>query len=200
MKQSFFIDSTDGILKWIQLPPMVMIVGRYDHASEATYKQGIELAKKEAVIVNEPYIYQLLMHRYYPEFLDYSKTPYDNFLMVADKSRIYTIDMEEEIDVVEVPELPGFDHTSYPTFKKVARIKPKKVEEIDDDGWILSREKMPDVDGFYYVYAFVHEECGNIYPVHIIAECRINQWIKPDEGYQMTYWRPLINAPKTTSK
>lgn len=42
--------------------------------------------------------------------------------------------MEENIEVVEEPELPGFDHTSYPTFRKVARIvAPKKEEESKDE-------------------------------------------------------------------
>jgi hypothetical protein len=35
---------------------------------------------------------------------------------------------EGEVGIVEVPEFPGFDHTSYPTFKTVARLIDKKEE------------------------------------------------------------------------
>jgi ADP-glucose pyrophosphorylase len=164
MKQSFFIDSTDGMLKWIQNIPeepdfkklkhdpvyqeYLFYTGYTDSDVLKQHKEAIELTKKEAVVVEEPYIYQLLMHRYYPEFLDYSKTPYDNFLIVADKSRIYTIDMEEEIEVVRQKEREGkwvnieregMDDEEYKVMtvegnsRLVARIKPKKVEESEDD-------------------------------------------------------------------
>lgn len=46
-------------------------------------------------------------------------------------NQVYTINMEEEIELVEVPELPGFDHTSYPTFKKVAKIIHKKEDDTE---------------------------------------------------------------------
>lgn len=65
--------------------------------------------------------------------------------------------------------------------------------------WVLSREKMPDHDGFYYVYGFLHHECGNVTPFHMIVECRLNQWVKSDVGQQMTYWRPLLDPPKIES-
>ncbi len=62
--------------------------------------------------------------------------------------------------------------------------------------WNLSRQKMPDFDGFYYVYGFMHHSCGNVTPFHKIVECRITQWVKSDVGEQMTYWRNLLTMPK----
>jgi hypothetical protein len=102
--QSFFIDITDGILKVFTTP----VPKEKDYWIESegffdsdTYEQALELAKKEAVEINEPYIYQLLMHSYYPEFIDHFKTPQDNFNMYANHDRIYTINMEDEIEVVD---------------------------------------------------------------------------------------------------
>lgn len=68
-------------------------------------------------------------------------------------------------------------------------------EEQDRKGWILSRERMPDFDGEYLIYGFMHEECGNVHPFQKVVTCRFNQWVKSDVGEQMTYWRPLLPAP-----
>lgn len=70
-----------------------------------------------------------------------------------------------------------------------------QIELWQINGWILSREKMPDVDGEYLIYGWMHTECGNVYPFQKVATCRFNQWVKSDVGEQMTYWRPLLLAP-----
>lgn len=38
------------------------------------------------------------------------------------------------------------------------------AEEKQTLGWNLSRKKMPDFDGMYYVYGFMHHPCGNVTP------------------------------------
>ena len=73
----------------------------------------------------------------------------------------------------------------------------KDFESAED--WTLSREKMPDFDGKYYVYGFMHHSCGNVTPFHKIVECKMNQWVKSDIGEQMTYWRNLLPEPKLSS-
>lgn len=64
------------------------------------------------------------------------------------------------------------------------------------DEWILSRERMPDVDGEYLVAGWLYHECGNITQFQKVVTCRFNQWVKNDVGEQMTYWRPLLPMPK----
>lgn len=139
--QSFFIDSTDGKLKWIPnipIKPKAMYNGVDMVFAERQYDHYLELAKKEAVEINEPYIYQVLMHSYFPHYIDYSKTPKDNFNMYANRGQIYTINMEEEIEVVESvcgcsgPSSPECSESD-PCKKKVARIIPKKAEESEDE-------------------------------------------------------------------
>jgi hypothetical protein len=71
---------------------------------------------------------------------------------------------------------------------------------FEEQGWTLSRKKMPDFDGMYYVYGFMHHPCGNVTPFHKIVECRMNQWVKSDVGEQMTYWRTLLCPPVVIDK
>jgi hypothetical protein len=61
--------------------------------------------------------------------------------------------------------------------------------------WTLSRKKMPDFDGMYYVYGFMHHPCGNVTPFYKVVECKMNQWVKSDIGEQMTYWRSNLPPP-----
>lgn len=74
-------------------------------------------------------------------------------------------------------------------------IKEPAPNIINQDDWTLSRVKMPDFDGPYYVYGFMHHSCGNVTPFHKIVECKMNQWVKSDLGEQMTYWRNLLTPP-----
>jgi hypothetical protein len=91
------------------------------------------------------------------------------------------------------------DEIAWSVWKMAWQLKPvsspSPVKEIENDGWILSRERMPEFDGMYYVYGFMHHPCGNVTPFHKIVECKFNQWVKSDVGEQMTSWRPLLNPP-----
>jgi hypothetical protein len=147
---AFFI-GTDGELKYFSMPEKETLYcdcrDCYE-ASERRYSKAIEVAKTEAVDIHDMYVYQVLMHRYFPHYIDYSKTPKDNFNMHAACGHVYPITMNEEIEVVEVPADSGFMHvdsTSYPTFKKVARIIPKKAE---DEHQVHERVKSDDVAMF----------------------------------------------------
>lgn len=76
-------------------------------------------------------------------------------------------------------------------FTRQLNDRPSPTSEL----WKLSRKQMPDFDGMYYVYGFMHHSCGNVTPFHKIVECRNNQWLKSDVGEQMTYWRSLLLPP-----
>lgn len=116
MKPEHFLYKSDGLYYMHNVPVKDNFIDWENHKS-------LERAKEEAVLVTDPYVYQIAMHRYFPHFIDYSKTPQDNFKLYAEHGYIYTINMEENIEIVEEPEFPGFDHTSYPTFRRIARIK-----------------------------------------------------------------------------
>lgn len=151
MEQSFFIDSTDGVLKVFTTPIPKMPV-RPESGSKHTlpdgskktlelggdfgyekalakYHAALELAKKEAVEVDESFVLKILRCITGPvdgDMLEYVRT---NLV----RNKIYTINMEEEIEVVESvcgcsgPSLPECAE-SEPCKKKVARIIPKKAE------------------------------------------------------------------------
>ena len=88
---------------------------------------------------------------------------------------------------------------------EVRKLKKEMIIELyanacqKPDGWNLSREKMPDYDGWYYVYGFMHESCGAVNPFHKIVRCHMSQWVKSDTGEQMTFWRPLLTPPQIES-
>jgi hypothetical protein len=120
--QSFFIDSTDGKLKVFTTPSPKYPTNEnpfdlHDAAYIAHgYSQALELAKKEAVEID--------LDDLTTKNVLYYSGKYTISGWIVDT--IYTINMEEEIEIVEVPADSGFMHvdsTSYPTFKKVARIK-----------------------------------------------------------------------------
>lgn len=106
------------------------------------YNEALERAKSEAVKVEslddrEAIGYLIL--------LKYNETK---------EGEIYTINMEEKIEVVEVPADSGFPHidsTSYPTFRKIARIEAPKNEPDHE----CTMDLMTDV----CVYSC---ECGKI--------------------------------------
>jgi len=80
-------------------------------------------------------------------------------------------------------------------------MKPEeKNMKTDNEGWILSREKMPDFDGEYLIAGYLYHECGNITKFQKVVTCRFNQWVRDDIGEQMTYWRPLLPFPKETDQ
>lgn len=159
MKPEHFLYKSDGLYYMQNVPeePKYVItdgVNRphvnymFDIEYDA-YNKAIERAKEEAVKVDDPYIYQMAMHRYFPHHIDYSKTPKDNFAMCAEQGCVYTINMEEKIEVVnqyrynlphsgwsnwadtpyedlEDGDLPNYE------YRKIARIAaPKKEEESE---------------------------------------------------------------------
>jgi hypothetical protein len=150
MKQSFFIDSTDGILKVFTTP----VPKEKDYWIESegffdsdTYEQAIELAKKEAAEVEGGLT----------ALCSFLKSQYTEALMKMNKGEIYTINMEEEI--VKQHQYRAFDGVMWgmwidaesynidlPTpgqyeWRIVARIIPKKAEESEEDilHYILSK-------------------------------------------------------------
>lgn len=145
MKPEHFIYKSDGLYYMQNVPDKCYYYYRdertqteeFDHKS---YNEALERAKAEAVLVTDPYVYQIAMHRYFPHFIDYSKTPQDNFAMCASIGQVYLLNMEEKIEVIDEPEFPGFDHTSYPMFRKVARIVVPKKEEESEHQWNIWRE------------------------------------------------------------
>lgn len=117
MKPEHFIYKSDG-LYYMQNVPEKPVANRsgfgmfnmFEYESKlAEYKAAIERAKAEAYIQcpkdGELYGKVLIAHG------------------MLQEGNMYTINMEEKIEVVEEPEFPGFDHTSYPTFRRIARIK-----------------------------------------------------------------------------
>lgn len=86
---------------------------------------------------------------------------------------------------------PSFWHN---TLKRRVNGRPTLI-----NGFYLTEEIMPEFDGTYYVCGYKYEECGAIHEFHIIAECRNNEWVKPDVGYQMMYWREKLVFPKVKS-
>ncbi len=62
--------------------------------------------------------------------------------------------------------------------------------------WFLSREQMPPFDGEYYVCGYMHYPCGNVVEFHKIGLCRMNRWVKSDEGEQYTFWTYKLPFPK----
>ena len=62
--------------------------------------------------------------------------------------------------------------------------------------WFLSREQMPPFDGEYYVCGYMHYPCGNVVEFHKIGLCRMNKWVKSDEGEQYTFWTYKLPFPK----
>lgn len=85
------------------------------------YEKDIQKVKDESIPFENPKLLE-------PEFVIdedgvvMNKWP-DGILRECAVDRFYTINMEEKIEVIEEPEFPGFDHTSYPTFRRIARIK-----------------------------------------------------------------------------
>lgn len=133
--QSAFFIGTDGELKYFSMPEKETLYCdcRDCHeASERRYSKAIEVAKTEAVDIHDMYVYQVLMHRYFPHYIDYSKTPKDNFNMYATRGHVYPISMDQDIEVVDgdVHTCPSCTRDCYtfrePCKKKVARIIPKE--------------------------------------------------------------------------
>jgi hypothetical protein len=138
MKQSFFIDSTDGNLKWIQkLPTVEEFITAHGSGNlfqsfhEDMYNREIEFAKKGAMDVDEQS--QLIIAAIVSEVRGQEKLTHD---------KIYIIDMEEEIEIVCTDRCKGIKCTpgktcdgdsSHNCHSKVARIIPKKAEESDDE-------------------------------------------------------------------
>jgi hypothetical protein len=105
-------------------------------------------------------------------------------------------DYAEMICVEDGPANPGDIEETTEIIAR--RFADHQVIEFQTEGWTLSRERMPDVDGQYHIYGFMHHECGNVTPFQKIVQCQFNQWIKIP-GEQMTYWRPLLLPPNIKS-
>lgn len=79
---------------------------------------------------------------------------------------------------------------------------PEDIEELSKllivgkYGWNLSRETMPEFDGQYLVAGWVMQPCGAETKFQIVAECKMNQWVKNDPGHQFTFWRHLPLFPE----
>lgn len=114
MKPEHFLYKSDG-LYYIKDMPEKEYYETHGHFDRITalkdgmiaYNEALERAKAEAVKVKDFELEVLVPNHHYPTV----------------ENTIYTINMEEKIEVVEEPEFPGFDHTSYPTFRRIARIK-----------------------------------------------------------------------------
>jgi len=130
MKTNHFIYKHDGLyyMPWVpEIPKRGSNQGlglfnmlNYE-SSLAQYKAELERAKAEAVICDSSIVSHFFNGMYDDkEFL--------SSLGGLDPNKIYTINIEEEIEIIEEPEFPGFDHTSYPIFKRIARIAAPKNE------------------------------------------------------------------------
>lgn len=149
MKQSFFIDSTDGKLKWIQkLPTVEEFTTTHGYNSgkifesfhEDMYNREIELVKKSAVEVDLSHTStrHAVIGPTVHNTSEYLKRQWD-------KDKVYTINMEEEIvkqhqyyssekyyhdaSWVDCPEDSYEIIKKYGKVRVVARIIPKKAEE-----------------------------------------------------------------------
>lgn len=94
------------------------VVDGYDDNCPHRYQQVLSLTIKESVPFEDQDIIKSIV-----EDSLYEGDP----SLVNIKEGLYTFP-EVEGDVVEVPEFPGMDHTSYPTFINVFRIKPSLPE------------------------------------------------------------------------
>lgn len=129
MKPEHFLYKSDG-LYYMQNMPVVPddrdaeSLGAYSEMMRQYYK-SIARAKSEAVKVDDN-------HSVVLQSRIVMSLPAGQYELI--EGQIYTINMDEKIEVIEEPEFPGFDHTSHPTFRKIARIvAPKKQEESEDE-------------------------------------------------------------------
>lgn len=143
MKQYIYI-TPEGTINWIEKMPKKP--SPPDSESEVRHSDG----SKSTLCLGGDFGYSNALRKY-NEAIERAKAesiPFDDKKYISNKiseqwsfggnefflqpNVIYPIELDTDIQIVEVPEYPGFDHTSYPTFKKVAKIIPKKAEESED--------------------------------------------------------------------
>lgn len=128
MKPEHFIYKSDGLYYMQNVPEYPAAANQFDPHDSVyfadVYTKALERAKSEAVPFNDYFLgLKRILHS-----MNISCGEGNEDLVRVAKSHlkegeIYTINMEEKIEVFEEPEFPGFDHTSYPTFRRIARIK-----------------------------------------------------------------------------
>lgn len=138
--QSFFIDSTDGILKVfttsVPEEPKLMFTPFERYAQlRLEYEQALELAKKEAVEVEGQRVQSsgTMIHQTYLQWVISTPSIHDGEFVSMIPDKIYTINMEEKIEKFDSPVRScefctnGCHHIPECTTIK-ARIISKKVE------------------------------------------------------------------------
>jgi hypothetical protein len=194
--QSFFIDSTDGILKVFTTPlpkePKLMFTPVEQYKQLRTeYEQAIELAKKEAVKIDDSQ-QDYLKKRIYDADPG-RNTGVDTYFV--NENEIFTINMEEEIKVVDIfenapqtPENLNRDNPIAGYMKKVARINPKKADSKFKPSDFRIGEKVhhkiyPRPHGEIFTVVGIKEDeialkgdwSGGVRPIDAVS------WVKYDE-------------------
>jgi len=206
-KLAFFIDSTDGILKWIPKPiaiplgkgsfmqntltgNIIFLEHSYNQHVAACNKEN-ERAKKEAIEVeytNTKAICAEILRQVYGVNIKNEDFSVDyTFKPNLGRDKIYTIDMEEDIEKVWIKNPNrkfGMPESIMPRMIKIARIIPKKADKSNI-------EKLDALTS--------DKESGGL------KKAELKRFGNPSEGeveyrYQrMTYSKPLVpNAEEWT--